>query len=199
MITPFSGCVPDNTALLQQIRGADASRQQTGGDIAVMGPGRRRPFHVELQSGELAKSAGIVIAHGLGIAKGLKDGIALQDPPDRRAGRFGILVLPGRGVILWPRPLDGGQVRHDDLHGLGLSGTRFTTNKDRLIALVDGQSAVGQAGGFVNVRIVSQPIVIRPVRLGLDGGCLAGPALLLLPPALLLLLLLRLQFACGFR
>mmetsp|Transcript_37214 Transcript_37214/g.111411 ORF Transcript_37214/g.111411 Transcript_37214/m.111411 type:complete len:202 (-) Transcript_37214:701-1306(-) len=73
---------------------------------------------------------------------------------------------------------------HDDLDGFGLARSGFARDEDGLVRTIHGQSAVCEAGGFVDVGFVSEAIVFGAEGRAVDRGgsrlCLLFPP----PPAI---------------
>merc|ERR1719273_1673704 len=119
MVAALKGLLVGETGLLEQVDHHVSSRQLSS--------------RVEVDSNELSESGGVVVPHGLGVAPGLKDGVGTDNLVLKR----GLSLLPLAGGA------DGGEVRDDLLGVLGLSGTRLTSNEDRLVVAGIDHALVG--------------------------------------------------------
>lgn len=123
VVVALGELVVDHARLLEQVRAALGAHE--------------RAVAVELELRELAKARAVVVAHGLGVTKGLEQRVHLNDLLDRR-------VVQAAG--------NGRQVVHEDLRGLGLASARLATHEDRLVALRATHVIVGRHTRRVHVR-----------------------------------------------
>mmetsp|Transcript_4924 Transcript_4924/g.15743 ORF Transcript_4924/g.15743 Transcript_4924/m.15743 type:complete len:277 (-) Transcript_4924:377-1207(-) len=99
--------VDGDTRLLEQV-----GRREGANDDAI-----RRKLHVKV----LAEAGRVVVAHRLGVAERLHDGVCLHQP--RRDLVRDSLALLGRHLA---------DVREGNLHRLGLAGARLARDENRL-------------------------------------------------------------------
>merc|ERR1719270_1859972 len=114
---------------------------------------------VEVDPDELSEAGGVIVPHGLGVAPRLQHGVRLDD-----------LVLKG-GLSLLPLAggADGGEVGDDLLRVLSLSGTRLSSNQDRLIDSRVGHALVGALSDGKDVRPALGPPLALVQLHGAEG------------------------------
>merc|ERR1719367_2754841 len=141
------------TRLLKQVDNHVSSRQLTR--------------LVKVDTDEFTKTGRVVISDSLGITPSLQD----------RVGGNNLLLKRGLSLLPLARGADGGKVGDDLLGILSLSGTRLTSNKDRLVDARVGHALVGSLSNSKDVRpafISSLANVQLHGTEGVDGESLVG-------------------------
>merc|ERR1719422_2340231 len=143
MVASLKRLLVSQTRLLQQVDNHVSSRQLTRG--------------IEVDTDEFTKTGRVVISDSLGITPSLKD----------RVGGNNLLLKGSLSLLPFARGADGGKVGDDLLGVLGLSGTRLTSNKDRL---VDARVDHALVGSLSNSKDVGPAFISSLANIQLHGA-----------------------------